>query len=78
MDLWSRSTCGDACMMGLIHRGLLPVRTNVLEWILSDRERLLEPSDGYVVSFVHFHEHRLTAPAHHFLLGLLDQYRIKL
>jgi hypothetical protein len=31
-----------------------------------------------VVLFAHFHEYRLAAPPHRFLLGLLHYYKIKL
>jgi hypothetical protein len=59
-------------MLGLVHRGLLPTRTDALEWILSGDERFLASPDGYVVSFTHFHERGLATPAYRFLLGLLD------
>jgi hypothetical protein len=59
-------------MLGLIHRGLLPTRTDVLEWILSGDERFPVSPDGYVVLFTHFHERGLAAPTYRFLLGLLD------
>jgi hypothetical protein len=36
------------------------------------------PPDGYVISFVHFHEHGLANPAHRFLWGLLHYYKIEL
>ena len=39
---------------------------------------LLSPPDGYVVSFVHFHERGFTTPAHKFLRGLLHYYKIEL
>jgi hypothetical protein len=65
-------------MMGLVHCGLLPTRTDTLEWILSGDERSLAPPDGYVVLFAHFHECGLVGPTHRFLLGLLDQYGIEI
>jgi hypothetical protein len=36
------------------------------------------PPDGYVISFVHFHERGLATPAHLFLRGLLHYYKIEL
>ena len=36
------------------------------------------PSDGYVVSFMHFHERGFATPAHKFLWGLLHYYQIEL
>jgi hypothetical protein len=65
-------------MLGPIHHGLLPMRIDTLEWILFSDKRSPVPPDGYVVSFAHFHERGLAAPAHRFLLGLLYQYRIEL
>jgi hypothetical protein len=65
-------------MLGPVHHGLLPVRIDTLEWILSSDKRSLVLPDGYVVSFTYFHERGLASPAHRFLLGLLDQYRIEL
>jgi hypothetical protein len=36
------------------------------------------PLDGYVVSFMHFHERGLATPAYRFLQGLLHYYKIEL
>ena len=36
------------------------------------------PPDGYVVSFAHFHERGFTTPAHKFLRGLLNYYKVEL
>ena len=41
-------------MEGLIHCGLLRVRTMAKEWLLLDEEDVLLSPDGYVVSFTHF------------------------
>jgi hypothetical protein len=38
----------------------------------------LGPPDGYVISFVHFHERGLATPTHRFLRGLLHYYKIEL
>jgi hypothetical protein len=65
-------------MEGPINRGLLCARTAAHEWIVPDDHNFLDPPDGYVVSFAHFHDHELVAPAHLFLLGLLHYYKIKL
>jgi hypothetical protein len=51
-------------MEALIKCGLLRARTEVNEWImLSDKKVLMLP-DGYVVSFVPFHECNLVVPPH--------------
>jgi hypothetical protein len=54
-------------MEGLIQRGLLCTRTVAMEWILPGDEETPSPPDGYVISFVHFHERGLVISAHQFL-----------
>jgi hypothetical protein len=61
-------------MEGLIKRGLLRVRTEVVELLMRSCEEASGPPDGYVVSFVPFHECGLTIPPHPFLQGLLHHY----
>ena len=78
MDPWCRSDITFQRMEGLIHRGLLCVWTLAEEWLLPGEEDLLSPHDGYVVSFVHFHEHGFATPSHKFLRGLLHYYKIEL
>jgi hypothetical protein len=65
-------------MEGLVNRGLLRARTIAHECIAPDGHDFLALPDDYVVSFVHFHNRGLAAPAHRFLLGLLHYYKIKL
>ena len=65
-------------MEGLIRRDLLRARTSAEEWLLPSNKDSLSLSDGYVVSFAHFHERGLTTPAHKFLQGLLHYYKIEL
>jgi hypothetical protein len=65
-------------MESLVSRGLLHVRIEANEWLLSNgRDSPLLP-DGYVVSFAHFHVRGLMAPPHRFLLRLLHYYKIEL
>jgi len=64
-------------MEGLVHRGLLHVRTSAKEWLLLDKVDLPSPP-SYVVSFTHFHEHGFVSHAHKFLRGLLHYYKIEL
>jgi hypothetical protein len=49
------------------------------EWIvLSETERVPNPSYGYIVSFMRFHERGFTAPASCFLRGLCYHYSVEL
>ena len=66
MDLWYRSDVTHAWMEGLVKRGLLHGRTDAAEWLVLDREDALAPPDGYIISFVPFHERRLAVPPHPF------------
>jgi hypothetical protein len=65
-------------MEDLIRHDLFHVRTEANKWILPNGQNSPLPPDGYVVSFMHFHERGLVAPPHRFLLGLLHYYKIKL
>jgi hypothetical protein len=65
-------------MEGLVKKGLLRARTTVNEWIIPANEDKPMPPDGYVVSFVPFHERCLAMLPHRFLRGFLDYYDIKL
>jgi hypothetical protein len=69
MEPWCRSDATPAHMEGLVKRGLLHARTDVDEWLLPD---------GYVVSFVHFHERGFASPSHRFRRGLLNYYKIEM
>jgi hypothetical protein len=63
-------------MEALVKRGLLQARTKANEWIMPSDEEVPMPPNGYVVSFVPFHEHGLTVPPHQFFWGLLHCNRI--
>ena len=65
-------------MEGLVHHNLLRAQTSVEEWLLLGKEDLPSPPDGYVVSFVHFHDCRFATLTHKFLQGLLHYYKIEL
>jgi hypothetical protein len=54
-------------MERLIKKGLLHARTARNEWLVPDNEDELMLPDGYVVSFVPFHECGLAMPPHRFL-----------
>ena len=49
-----------------------------MEWIVPGGEDAPSPPDGYVVSFVPFHEHGFMTPPHRFLRGLLHYYGLEL
>ena len=66
MDSWYHSDITHAPMEGLIKRGLLRGRTKAVEWLMLGREDAPVPPDGYVISFVPFHERGLTVPPHPF------------
>ena len=78
MESWCRSNITPQRLEGLVHRGLLRPLTTTEEWWLPGNED--EPSlpEGYVVSFARFHEQGFTIPAHKFLWGLLDYYKVEL
>ena len=66
MESWYRSNVTHMHMEGLVKRGLLRGRTEVVEWLMPGRKDALAPPDGYVVSFMPFHEHELVIPPHLF------------
>jgi hypothetical protein len=78
MDQWPRFDVTHSWMEGIIKKGLLCARTAANEWIVPDNEDEPMPPDGYVVSFVPFHERGQAMPLHWFLWGLLDYYDIEL
>jgi hypothetical protein len=65
-------------MESVVRCGLLCIRNEANEWLLPDGRDSPLPPDGYVVSFMYFHERGLVAPSHCFLLGLLHYYKIEL
>jgi len=65
-------------MEGLVKKGLLHARTAAMEWIIPSGEDVPSPLDGYIVSFIPFHEHGFMTPPHRFLQGLLHYYGLEL
>jgi len=65
-------------MEGLARRGLLCAWTTAEEWRLPSEEDVLSLPDGYIISFMCFHEHGFATPTHRFLRGLLHYYKIEL
>ena len=78
MEPWGRSSITPQRLEGLVHRGLLRPLTATEEWRLPSNEDKPSPPEGYVVSFARFHERRFATPAHKFLRGLLDYYKVEL
>ena len=66
MDSWHRFDVTYARMEGLIKCGLLRGRTDVVEWLVPGSEEAPTQPDGYVISFVLFHERGLMVPPHPF------------
>ena len=78
MDVWCRSDITPQRLEDLIRRGLLRPLTTTEEWRLPSDEDEKLPPKGYVMSFAHFHEWGFAIPAHKFLRGLLDYYKMEL
>ena len=78
MEPWCRSNITLQRVEGLVRCGLLYARTAAEEWRLPGDEDVPSPPDGYVMSFAHFHERGFTTPAHKFLRGLLNYYKVEL
>ena len=78
MESWYRSDITHAHIEGLIKSGLLCGMTNMAEWLMPNHEEASTLPDGYVVSFVPFHERGLMIPPHPFFRGLLHHYQIDL
>jgi hypothetical protein len=65
-------------MEGLVKKGLLHARVTRVKWLIPGNEDWLVLPDGYVISFLHFHERELSSLPHKFLRGLLHHYGIEL
>ena len=60
-----------------IKKGFLPPQ-EVAHWRVPGREEFPQPRPNEVVSFLTFHECGLGYPAHWFLRGLLNEWRLEL
>ena len=58
-------------------KGFLPPK-EVAHWRAPGREEFPQPQPGEVVSFLAFHERGLGYPAHWFVRGLLNEWRLEL
>ena len=79
-DPWGPSDVTTEMLQLLVDGGLLrPVTDpNRPEWIAPSGEPELRPRDGYVVSFVSFHERGLGLPVDRFMRALLHYYGVEL
>ena len=78
MESWCRSNITSQRLEGLVHRGLLRPLIAAEEWRLLGNEDEPSPPEVYVMSFAHFHERGFAIPAHKFLRGLLNYYKMEL
>ena len=78
MEPWPRSDVLRVRMEGLVKKGLLCARTMANEWIIPGGEDVPSPPDGYVISFIPFHERGFVTRPHRFLRGLLHHYGLEL
>ena len=65
-------------MVTLVMLGSLPPRTQAMEWIVPSNESRPSPPDGYMVSFVSFHEHGFGVPASAFFRSTLETFGLDL
>ena len=79
-DPWGSSDVSVATLQSLIDDGLLcPVTNpNRPKWIALGNESEPRPRDGYIVSFVAFHECGLDLPADRFMRALPHYYGVEL
>jgi hypothetical protein len=78
---WEHSTATPLALGQLVAGGQLATNEDgwPAEWIVpSERERVPNPSYGYVVSFIRFHERGFTAPASCFMRALCYHYGVEL
>jgi len=79
-DPWGRSDASVEMLQALVDAGLLRPITdpNRPEWIAPGSESEPRPRDGYVVSFVVFHERGLGLSADQFMRALPHYYGVEL
>jgi hypothetical protein len=80
-DGWARSSVTERKLEELVRDGLLRPRTSWTqpEWRVPPSDhREPAPLEGYVVSFMAFHERGFGVPASHFMRVLLHYYKVEL
>jgi hypothetical protein len=81
MDAWVHSLVTERKLEELVHDGLLRPRASRSqpEWRVPLFDHLEPaPPEGYVVSFVAFHERGLGMPPNRFMRALLHHYKVEL
>jgi hypothetical protein len=78
MSNWTCSNVSHEQLLRLVEAGQLPPLTEAIEWIVPASESVPHPSNGYVVSFVAFHERSFSVPAGRFIRGVLFAYGLQL
>ena len=80
VDPWDPSDVTEEMLQSLVDGGLLrPVTDpNRPEWIAPSGEPEPRPRDGYIVSFISFHECGLGVPADRFIRALPLFYGVEL
>jgi hypothetical protein len=80
-DAWVRSSMTERKLEELVHDGLLRPRASRSqpEWRVPPSDhREPVPPEGYVVSFIAFHERGLGMPSSRFMRVLLHYYKVEL
>jgi hypothetical protein len=80
-DACARSSVMEGKLEELVRDGFLRPRASQTqpEWRMPPSDhREPAPSEGYVVSFVAFHERGLGVPPSHFMRALLHYYKVEL
>jgi hypothetical protein len=80
-DVWACSSMTEWKLEELVHDGLLRPRASQTqpEWRVSPSDhREPAPPEGYVVSFMAFHERGFGVPASLFMRALLHYYKVEL
>jgi hypothetical protein len=78
MSNWTRSNVSRKQLLRLVEASQLPPLTEAIEWILPAGESMPRPPNGYVVSFVAFHERGFYVPVGRFIRGVLFAYGLQL
>jgi hypothetical protein len=79
--VWERSSVSRLALGDLVSAGQLAANEEgrPAEWIVPPAgDRAPNPPDGYVVSFIRFHERGFAAPASHFMRALYHRYGVEL
>jgi hypothetical protein len=81
VDAWARSSVTERKLEELVRDGLLRPRVSRTqpEWRVPPSDHWeLAPPEGYVVSFMVFHERGLWMPPSHFMRALLHYYKVEM